>query len=87
MNYIISQNVPMCPKCSAMMYRREQDHKLFMICADCLKTYQVIDVGQSEIELVISDHNCRKCIYFMEIGPEDFRCSKKECILNEQISV
>lgn len=52
---ILQSNVPRCPKCSALMYRREQDGKLYMICADCLKVYEVIDNGQAEIEVMISD--------------------------------
>ena len=52
---ILQSNVPRCPKCSALMYRREQDEKLYMICADCLKVYEVIDNGQAEIEVMISD--------------------------------
>ena len=53
---ILQSNVPRCPKCSALMYRREQDGRLFMICADCLKVYEVIDSGQAEIEVTISDN-------------------------------
>ena len=53
---ILQSNVPRCPKCSALMFQREQDGRLFMICADCLKVYEVIDSGQSEIELLIDDH-------------------------------
>lgn len=52
---ILQSNIPRCPKCSAMMYRREQDEKLYMICADCLKVYEIIDCGQAEIELLITD--------------------------------
>ena len=50
MNYVISQNVPMCPKCSALMSKFHGDH-LYFRCNDCGSRFQVIDVGQAEIEL------------------------------------
>ena len=53
---ILQTNVPRCPKCSAMMFKREQDNRLFMICADCLKVYEIVDTGQSEMEMKISDN-------------------------------
>ena len=52
---ILQSDVPRCPKCSALMYRREQDDRLFMICADCLKIYEVLDNGQAEVEMLITD--------------------------------
>lgn len=54
MNYVISQNVPMCPKCSALMSKFHGDH-LYFRCNDCGSRFQVIDIGQAEIELVISE--------------------------------
>ena len=52
---ILQSNVPRCPKCSALMYKREQDNRLFMICADCLKVYEIVDSGHSENELLVTD--------------------------------
>lgn len=52
---IIQQNVPMCPECSSLMSTRHQDGKLFFFCHDCLHIYKVIENGQAEIELLVSD--------------------------------
>lgn len=53
---IISQNVPICPKCKAMMCQRHQRGELFYFCHDCLSIFQVMEIGQAEIELVIESH-------------------------------
>ena len=52
---VIQQNVPMCPECSAMMSTRHQKGKMYLFCHDCLKILQILDNGQSEIELLCSD--------------------------------
>ena len=54
---IFQSNVPRCPKCSALMYSREQDGRRFMICADCLKVYEIINNGQAENELTVTDED------------------------------
>lgn len=51
----ISQNVPMCPKCSAMMSRRHQHDQTYYFCHDCLSIYKVIGMGKAEIEIIITD--------------------------------
>jgi len=57
---ILQSNVPRCPKCAGMMFDRKQDDKLYKICHDCLQPYQVINEGQAEIELTISDSKVEK---------------------------
>lgn len=55
MNYIIQQNVPMCPRCSALMSTRHQYDNLYFFCDDCKLILKVIDNGQAEIELIVTD--------------------------------
>jgi len=52
---IISQHVPICPECSAMMSVRHQERKLFYFCHDCLSIFQFVSNGQAENELVVTD--------------------------------
>jgi len=54
-NYIIQQNVPMCPKCSALMSVRHQYDNLYFSCDCCKLILKVIDNGQAEIELIVTD--------------------------------
>lgn len=55
MRWIITQTVPMCPDCSAMMSGRINKGKWFFFCHDCLKILKVIGRGKAEIELICSD--------------------------------
>ena len=55
MNYVIQQNVPTCPKCSALMFARHQYDNLYFSCGDCKLILKVIDNGQAEIELIVTD--------------------------------
>ena len=52
---VIQQNVPMCPDCSGMMATRHQGGKTYFFCHDCLSIYQVLENGQAEIELLVSN--------------------------------
>lgn len=52
---IIQQNVPMCPECSAMMSIRHQKGHMYFFCHDCLNIYKVVERGQAEIELIVTD--------------------------------
>lgn len=52
---IITQTVPICPNCKAMLCKRHQDNNVFYFCYDCMKIYKVIGTGDAEIELVITD--------------------------------
>ena len=52
---IITQTVPICPSCAAMMCKRYQCNEIFYFCIDCLKVYRVIGTGKAEIELIVSD--------------------------------
>lgn len=52
---LIQSNVPRCPKCSASMFQRMQNGKLYLICNDCLTIYEMVDIGQAEVEVTISD--------------------------------
>ena len=54
MNYIISQNVPICPECSALMVKRETK-EVYYHCLDCMKILQVIGNGKAEVELIVTD--------------------------------
>ena len=55
MNYIISQNVPICPDCSGLMLKRHQADDIYYHCTDCVKILKVIGTGKAEIELIVSD--------------------------------
>lgn len=57
---IISQNVPMCPKCSALMAQRHQCGQLYYFCHDCLGIYKVVGVHKAEIELIVTDTEERR---------------------------
>lgn len=37
------------------MFQRIQNDKFYHICNDCLAIYQIVDNGQAEIEMIISD--------------------------------
>ena len=53
---IIQQNVPMCPKCASMMWQRFQGKDLYYICHDNIEhIFKIESVGQTEIELIVSD--------------------------------
>ena len=56
MAVILQQNVPMCPRCSAMMHKRMANGHLYFICGDCKGIWKVLDNGQAEIELLVSDN-------------------------------
>lgn len=53
----IQNNVPRCPRCSAAMFRRLQTGKVdnYFVCNDCGAIYRIVDNGQSEIEILITD--------------------------------
>lgn len=53
---VVSQNVPICPHCKAMMKKRYSATDTYFICTDCKSIWRVLDNGQSEIELFISDN-------------------------------
>lgn len=56
----IHQNVPMCPKCSALMAQRHQCNHTYYFCHDCLGIYKVIGTGKAEIELIVTDREERQ---------------------------
>lgn len=57
---VIQQNVPICPNCSAMMWKRYQGNHLYFICNDCKEIFKVIENGQAEIELLATNNvNCK----------------------------
>lgn len=53
---ILQQNVPTCPICSAMMHKRLYQDHLYFICNDCKSIWKVLEKGQAEIELVVSNN-------------------------------
>ena len=55
MIYKISQTVPICPTCQALMLKRYQDGKAYMFCFDCKDIFEVIAPGKSENEIEVSD--------------------------------
>lgn len=55
MTIMMQQNVPMCPKCSALMITRNQYNNLYFVCQDCNAVFKVIGKGQAEIELIVTD--------------------------------
>lgn len=80
MNYLISQNVPICPDCSGLMLRRHQALDTYYCCNDCMKILKVIGTGKAEIELIVTDgkqsdphemtHREKFCKLFDELGIE-----------------
>lgn len=55
MRATLQGSVPRCPKCSALMFRRTQNGKFYYICNDCLSVFEMVDVGQAEVEMTISN--------------------------------
>lgn len=53
--HIITQHVPICPNCSAMLFKRHQASDIFFVCADCLQIFRLIGTGEAEIELKVTD--------------------------------
>jgi len=53
---IIQQNVPMCPICASLMWKRFQDNDLYYICHDNINhIFKMVSNGQAEIELIVSN--------------------------------
>jgi len=52
----IQQTVPMCPDCSAFMFKRAQDGHVYLICHDCLKVLRIVSDSRAEIEVITSDN-------------------------------
>lgn len=53
---VIEQKVPTCPICSSLMGRRYQNGELFFVCWDDMShIYKMIDNGQTENEMLVSD--------------------------------
>ncbi len=55
MTITMQQNVPICPRCSALMITRYQYNNLYFVCQDCKAIFKVIGKGQAEIELIVTD--------------------------------
>lgn len=51
----IQQTVPMCPDCSAFMFKRAQGGHVYLICHDCLKVLRIVSDSRAEIEVITSD--------------------------------
>ena len=52
----IQQTVPMCPDCSAFMFKRAQGGHVYLICHDCLKVLRIVSDSRTEIEVITSDN-------------------------------
>lgn len=57
---IIAQNVPMCPKCSAGLLKRNQDKEIYYFCLDCMTIFQVVGTGKAENELLVTEEGRTK---------------------------
>jgi DNA-directed RNA polymerase subunit M/transcription elongation factor TFIIS len=55
MNHIVNQNNLICPECSGMMVRRQQDGHTYLFCVDCMKILKVVGEGTAELELITTD--------------------------------
>ena len=55
MEFLISQNVPICPECSGYMRKYHHSYDVCFVCHDCNRAYRVKGPGQSEIELLIEE--------------------------------
>ena len=55
MNFKISQTVPICPECQALMLRRYQNNKAYYFCWDCRLILEVIAPGKSDNEIEVTD--------------------------------
>lgn len=51
----IQQTVPMCPDCSAFMFKRAQGGHVYLICHDCLKVLRIVSDSRAEIEVITTD--------------------------------
>ena len=58
MNFVIQQNIPICPNCSALMTRRYgKDKELYFVCPDCNAIYKFMENGQTDNELIVTDES------------------------------
>lgn len=55
MNYLISQNVPICPECQGLLMKRYQNLEAYFYCVDCKTILRIIGTGKAEIELIVTD--------------------------------
>lgn len=55
MIYKISQTVPICPACQALMLKRYQNGKEYYFCCDCKGILEVIAQGKSDNEIEVTD--------------------------------
>ena len=55
MIYKISQTVPICPACQALMLKRYQNGKAYYFCCDCKGILEVVAPGKSDNEIEVTD--------------------------------
>lgn len=61
MTAVLTQNVLICPSCKAMMHRGyrmvpgKPHPVLCFTCVDCKDIWIIMDLGQSENELIVTD--------------------------------
>lgn len=54
---VIEQKVPTCPICSSLMWKRYQDKDVFFICCDDMShIFKIVDIGQTENEMLVTDN-------------------------------
>lgn len=51
---VITQNVPICPKCKASLLPKHQVY-MYFFCIDCMSIYRVVGNGKAENELIVTD--------------------------------
>ena len=64
----IQQTVPMCPDCSAFMFKRAQGGHVYLICHDCLKVLKIVSDSRAEIEVITSDNKEDKYVEHSSSG-------------------
>ena len=52
---VLNQNTPICPDCKSGMFKVERKGNVYLVCQDCRKTYEVLDYGTADNEIVVSD--------------------------------
>ena len=68
---VLNQNTPICPECKAGMFKVERNNVLYVVCHDCHKTYEVLDYGTADNEIIVSDDNLEIYEYHLRKNKEE----------------
>lgn len=74
----IQQTVPMCPDCSAFMFKRAQGGHVYLICHDCLKILRIVSDSRAEIEVITSDNKEDKYVEHSSSGEHEVQGDGQE---------